>query len=259
MKSSPFILVLALAGVQAPVVAQDAVPKEAGGGRVRYALILPQEKTPEIVKDTERSPFESGQNPDREEGTTEENLVRDILLRMPAVGGASGSQGMRVLLGSMRLVEGGDVPPVIPDQQVALKVKSISSKAIELMWVDKKPTTGPPKILTIPLDVVPKVRHRLPTGAGGAPTAGVGIIRRNGVPVLVAPSEEGFVPPAPSPIVVQDAPEAQEEAMEETAPYLTASTSPEEPQPEVAEPPPTAAPQASVLRMLFGNRPPPVK
>ena len=180
----------------------DAEPKAEGEetqGRVQYLLILPEEKTPELVKAEENNPFEpSNAGAKKDEESSEENHVREILLQLPAVGGASGSQGMRVMLGGMRLVEGGMVPPVLPDQQVALKVKSISSSAIELLWVEKKPTGLPPKILTIPLDGAPKVRYQLPVNgnpvSGGRPAGStMGSLRRNGVAVLLSPAEAGIV------------------------------------------------------------------
>jgi hypothetical protein len=61
----------------------DGTPVE----RVQYALILPEEKNAEMVKAEENNPFEAVTNVSEDEGDTEENRVRDILLTMPAVGG----------------------------------------------------------------------------------------------------------------------------------------------------------------------------
>ncbi|HYF37354.1 MAG TPA: hypothetical protein VD994_18785 [Prosthecobacter sp.] len=225
---------------------------------MKYALVLPEEKSPELVKETENNPFESNAaGLSEDQGTTEENQVRDILMKLPAVGGASGSQGMRVLLGGMRLAEGSLVPPVLPDQQVVLKVKSITSTALELMWVDKKPTNLPPKILTIPLDLGAKVRRQLPgQGTKGSPQAGMGTIRRNGLPVLGAPSEMArspeVLPALPAMTATDEPPEKTVAAAEPPAESLPPAATPE----AAPLPPPADLPQASVLRMLFGNHAP---
>ena len=256
-----FILVsLALAPWFAAAAEEATEAQEESAERVKYALILPEEKTPELVKETEQNPFEPKvRDAGPQEGTTEENLVRDILLRLPAVGGASGSQGMRVMLGGMRLIEGATVPPVIPDQQVTLQVKSITSGAIELIWVDKKNTNLPPKTLTIPLDVGPKVRHQLPAQVAPprqAPVTGMGTIRRNGVPVLVSPVE--VTANAPSAMALPPpgsrhalAPDAEVAVQQESVPPPQAAPPDVDPLP-----PPSGASQASVLRMLFGNHAP---
>ena len=248
-------LVAAAARAQSPAPGQEETQAE----RVQYTFIMPDEKVPELLKEDENSPFESTFDAEKEAvGTTEENQVRDILTRLPAVGGASGASGMRVMLGGMRLVEGGDVPPVLPDQQVRLKVKSITSSAIELVWVEKRPTGLPPKVLTIPLDSAPRVRYQLPPnptapdGAKGAPT--MGSIRRNGVAVLQSPSE---LPNAKPPVMVAA-------ALSDTTRPAVRITSTSNPTPDglpapAPLPPPSDIPEASVLRMLFGNHAPAAK
>lgn len=239
-------------------------------GRVQYTLILPEEKTPELVKAEENNPFESSAvGAEKDEGTTEENQVREILLRLPATGGASGPSGMRVMLGGMRLVEGAEVPAVLPDQQVVLKVKSISSSAVELLWVDKKPTGLPPKVLTIPLDGAPKVRYQLPTQ--GSPNAsarpagvpGMGSLRRNGVAVLLSPAEAGNVQvqvatPVPVPVPVPAPVPAPAAAISPPASPLVTEAGPPAPPPTTADPLPAPAEmsEAPVFRMLFGNHAP---
>lgn len=231
--------------------AQDAAQGEEGEDRVKYALILPEEKTPELVKPEENNPFEMMADPGAQrEGSTEENQVRDLLLGM-AVGGASqGPSGIRVMLGGMRLQEGMEVPAVIPDQQVSLRVKAITPSAIELVWVEKKPTGLPPKLLVIPMDGSPKVRYRMPAGAGGAPGSGgsLGTIRRSEVSAFSRHTDE---PEAPRTSQVG-------------SPFTTpASPSPAPtqapPPPPAAAPAPNSSEEASVLRMLFGNRPPEAK
>lgn len=224
-----------------------------GTERVQYALILPDEKTPELVKPEENNPFETAADGAADdEGDTEENQVRDMLLRMPVGGAVSGIRGVRVMLGGMRLEQGMNVPPVIPDQQVTLRVKSITSAAIELVWVEKKPTGLPPKLLVIPVDGSPSVRYRMPTSPGADPAAGgsMGTVRRPDVSALSRPVADGE-PMVARAQPVETPPPAPSSATPPAAPAAAPKKS--------SSPPPSDAPAASVLRMLFGNRPSPAK
>lgn len=287
--------------------------------RVQYSLILPEEKAPELIRPEETNPFETlGSGQGSSENDTEENQVRDMLLRMPVTGGASGSKGMRVMLGGMRLEAGMEVPPIIPDQQVRLKVKNITPAAVELVWVEKKPSGLPPKLLVIPMDGAPKVRYRMPGGAtdsaergplgtmsragvsafspermqaASAPPAqtpaplppGIRVTRTppasapaNGEPAAPAalppgirvvrnPVEPSQPPaaatPSPAPTVApKAAPAPAEVAASENAEKASGSANKPAPSPSPSPrpaSPATQAPDATVLRMLFGNRPPP--
>lgn len=148
--------------------------------RIQYTLFLPEEKNPELIKTEENNPFEATVNQNEKEGDTEENRVRDILLQMPAKGGGNGPAGMRVMLGSMRLEAGQMVPDVLPDQQVKLKVKTITPKQIEMVWVENKPTGLPPKPFVIDVDVSPRVRYKMPS-PGAADGGGIGTMRMAGI------------------------------------------------------------------------------
>ncbi len=248
----------AFVGVQAQDEgAADPAEEE---GRVQYALILPEEKNAEMVKAEENNPFETAaEGRGNSDGDTEENQVRDLLMRMPIGGAVSGLHGMRAMLGGMRLEAGMDVPPVIPDQQVVLRVKGISSSAIELVWVEKKPTGLPPKLLVIPMDGSPTVRYRMPAGSsdpsqkGGGGGGSMGTLRR--------PDVSAFSPAR----AVQDAGMASAGGGEPPSggaagrgmPATRAGQSPEAASPPA--PSPAAVPEASVLRMLFGNHSPEAK
>lgn len=161
-------LVLAAACVMAPAqenfMPDAAVPGEEKPGDVKYSLILPNQKTSEQVKEGERNPFTKAnqgvQNMDAN-GTTEENEIRDRLARLRVVGVSPGQRGLRVMLGDMVLEPGEDVPQVLPEQTLSLRVGAISSRAIELVWVEKKPTGLPARTLTIPVDLRPYVRSIL--------------------------------------------------------------------------------------------------
>lgn len=250
----PFLAIIACAGF-ATLPGLTAWGQEAeDNGKVQYMLILPEEKTPEMVKPEEHNPFESASDGSKkDDSNSEENQVRDLLLRMRVGGAASGMHGMRVMLGGMRLEQGMEVPPVIPDQQVKLRVKSITTAAIELVWVETKPTGLPPKVLVIPMDGSPTVRYRMPAGGQSAepvPSSS------NGMGMLRRPDVSAFNPsPQPS------AQPAQEVARGQPAAPQPAAES-KQPQPPVPAPapkpstPPSPVPEASVLRMLFGNHPP---
>lgn len=108
---------LLLPGLMLTCMALSSHAQEAAGEgdekRVQYQLVLPEEKTPETVKPEEHNPFESEtealsrQSP----GDTEENRVRDKLLRLPVVGTKRMADGrMRVMLGDIILETGHDVP-----------------------------------------------------------------------------------------------------------------------------------------------------
>lgn len=227
--------------------AQDPLAAQASGAidpeaeqRVHYTLILPEEKTPEMIKAEENNPFEVSAKEAVKDGDSEENRVRDILIAMQAVGGGAGPSGMRVMLGGMRLEEGQQVPNVIPDQQVMLRVKAINAGFIELVWVEKTPTGLPPKPFVIPVDVSPNVRYRLPTGGSDKGGRATGTLRRSDISSTKAAVTEDSVisttitTSAVKAVSVEDKPSQSSEV------------------------PPSGSnvPEASVLRMLFGNHGP---
>ncbi len=138
---------------------------EEGEKRVQYQLVLPEEKTPENVKPEEHNPFESENEALSRQapGDTEENRVRDKLLKLPVVGTKRMTDGrMRVLLGDIILETGCLVPPVLPEQLVELRVKNITAQYIELAWQEKRLTGLPPKLMTIPINIAPQVRYQMP-------------------------------------------------------------------------------------------------
>ncbi len=259
--------------------AQEATSEE-GDKRVQYQLVLPEEKTPENVKPEEHNPFESEnevinrQSP----GDTEENRVRDKLLKLPVVGTKRMADGrMRVLLGDIILETGCIVPPVLPEQMVELKVKNITAESIELAWQEKRLTGLPPKLMTIPINIAPQIRYQmfgqtdaeakeikgpnatmeLPLRDPAAspkvlpPSSPPAILSAEPIPPraqVIADDPRPFSPPrvvnppAPPPPSPQPAPKLAEKPLEPP---------PLEPEPPAAAPPSPAV--ESVVRMLFGN------
>jgi len=168
---STLVLVAGLLPMSGPVIAQQldflpdagatAAPEEEA---VRYTLLMPDDKTSEIIKSEERNPFGKSDDALRElnnKGTNEENMIRDRLAKLRVVGVSPGKNGLRVMLGDMVLEAGQILPPVLADQSVGLKVSKISPEAIELVWVEKKITGLAARGMTLPVDLRPYVRYML--------------------------------------------------------------------------------------------------
>lgn len=261
--------------------AQEAAGEE-GEKRVQYQLVLPEEKTPENVKPEEHNPFESETEAlsRKSTGDTEENRVRDKLLKLPVVGTKRMADGrMRVLLGDIILETGHVVPPVLPDQMVELKVKNITSLYIELAWQEKRLTGLPPKIMTIPINISPQVRYQMfgQTEAESKdnkgpnakmemplrdPAANTAAAPQSSPPPAVSAEPATAAPPRaqvvaddplpfspprliepPSAVPLSTPPPAQEMASTPAKPL----------EPAPPAPPPASPAVESVVRMLFGN------
>jgi hypothetical protein len=160
------VLALAAAAVHAQQMefVADGAPTAPPAEQVKYTLLKPQDKTAETVKDGEHNPFgksDSELQAGDQKGTNEENQIRDRLAKLRVVGVSPDAKGLRVMLGDMVLVPGQYVPQVLPEQTVMLRVGSITSHAIELIWVEKKPSGLPARTITIPVDLRPYVRTKL--------------------------------------------------------------------------------------------------
>lgn len=203
MKYAPLCLSLLLyagTAAHAQVAEAPAETKE----RIRYQLILPDEKAPEVVKPNEPNPFaKSDANAIKaEETSSEENRVKDILKAL----GVSGKKcdpvtGMvsSVMLGDMRLERGAILPPVIADQTVRLRVNSLSDTAIEMFWVEKNKrnmslTQRTPFI--IPINLGPTVRT-----VAYRPVPQAATPDTNGKGAVILLQNPGGAPPAEDPPV----------------------------------------------------------
>jgi hypothetical protein len=256
--------------------AQEAAAEEEGEKRVQYQYVLPEEKTPENVKPEEHNPFESENDAINRQspGDTEENRVRDKLLKLPVVGTKRMTDGrMRVLLGDLILETGGVVPPVLPEQLVELKVKNITAQYIELAWQEKRLTGLPPKLMIIPINIAPQVRYQMlgQTGTEAKETKGTNATMDLPLRDPAANNPKGTPPPTisaepapPRAQLVADDPQPFTPPRMVTPPALSpppslpppaatltiAPQKPVEPQPAAAPPSPAVE---SVVRMLFGN------
>ena len=247
--------------------AQNAAAGEEGEKRVQYQLVLPDEKTPENVKPEEHNPFESESDAlsRKAPGDTEENRVRDKLLKLPVVGTKRMPDGrMRVLLGDIILETGGIVPPVLPEQLVELRVKNITTQYIELAWQEKRVTGLPPKLMIIPINISPQVRYQmLGQSANGANGTKGGTNARMELPLREIPANPTNLPrkalsaepePPRAQIIADDPqPFSPPRVVAPATPAPQQATAPSKP---VETPPATTPPSPaveSVVRMLFGN------
>ena len=261
--------------------AQNSAPPQAGAEegdkRVQYQLVLPDEKTPEPVKPEEHNPFESENelHSRQNTGDTEENRVRDKLLKLPVVGVNRDVDGrMRVLLGDIILETGHLVPPVLPNQLVELRVKNITAQYIELAWQEKRMTGLPPKLMLIPINIDPQVRYVMhgrteeDTKKSRSVNAMMSLPQRDvakntAQPAAPAtPAAPGTAPAAPRAQLVADDPTpfspprmaqpADPAAAQAVASAPAPAEQPQKPQQPAASAPPSPAVE-SVVRMLFGN------
>ena len=136
--------------------------------KVEYALILPEEKAPELVKLTEINPFENATSSQQEDAAnSEQTRIKEVLMALPPVGMSRNSSGRLVAyIGDIRLEEKALVPHVLEDQTLDLRVKEITPNGVTLVWVEKKPTGLPPREELIPMDITPSVTVNLPGRSG---------------------------------------------------------------------------------------------
>lgn len=140
---------------------------------VKYALIMPNDKTSESVKPEDRNPFGRAQEDSKQfKGTSEETMIRDRLMKLRVCGASMDEKGdvSRVMLGDMILTPGQGLPAVLPNQTLALRVGAMTKDKIELVWIEKKTIGLPDRNLVLPVDLRPFVRYRLLGQEPGART-----------------------------------------------------------------------------------------
>lgn len=116
----------------------------------------------------ERNPFIKQQvakveTIETEQSTTasEESRIQAVLSGLEVVGRTRNEAGWRVLLGTLILEPGKELPPVIPDQTQRLRVAEIFETMIEIEWILVDPNE-PPKRFFIPVQLKPAVRSNVP-------------------------------------------------------------------------------------------------
>lgn len=178
-------------------------PGDSKKGPVQFILIKPADKTSENVKADESNPFikvaEQDQNP-AEKGRNEEAKIHERLSKLRVCGvfpTSDEKSSLRVMLADMVLTEGQIMPPVLPDQTLALKVTKITRDTIQLQWLEQKFTGAPPRFITLPIDLRPSVRvvlnGEIPDAKTTAPKKeSKAVSRVNGVRVPSARLEDKF-------------------------------------------------------------------
>jgi hypothetical protein len=220
------------------VFSQEADPDDQT--RLKYQLIMPDEKTPESVKPNEVNPFSKLSNLVEDDSSSEENQVKELLQSLPVAGVSTTAEGgKRVMLGGFKLERGTIVPQVLPGQTVKLRVNSVSDTALEMVWVEKKNTGLPPRMLIIPFNVKPSIRVQL-VGSGAVAGAAAG-----------APKEANYA------IIQTSSPETTNTL---TTPPTTASTQAAQPTPAPPAPTPGEANHpANMLMNLLLSKPQPTQ
>ncbi len=138
-------------------LAATSLPGQAGIG------MLPQDKTPVIVVDSERNPFGKKKVEKATENTiTEESRIRAIFDSLPVRGVTGDPISGKVLLGSVFIEEGSEVPPVLPEQTEKLRVLEVREGTVVLGFLEKSGPAYSRKI-TLRVGLKPHVRFKLPT------------------------------------------------------------------------------------------------
>ena len=125
--------------------------------------ILPEDKTPAVVTETERNPF--GKRATKAvaaqaETESEETKIRSVIENLPLGGMASGSAIVKTLLGPYPVAEGNTLPDMIPGQTEKVRVLSVTEERVELGFVDKDGRAETRKISLL-IHLKPTVRVKL--------------------------------------------------------------------------------------------------
>lgn len=125
--------------------------------------LLPQDKTPVEVDDSERNPFGKKVVKTAEamvETESEEQKIRALVEKLPFGGITRGYGVVKVLLGSFMLEKDGLLPDVIPGQTERLRVMEVSEKHVELGFVEEDGSVSS-RLIKLSFDLKPVVRYKL--------------------------------------------------------------------------------------------------
>jgi len=145
---------------------------DANAGNAASIGILPSQKIPASIDPGDRNPFAARINRDDNatgdfEAESEESKIRQVFANLQVTGHVpSGGGSPRVLIGDIILKEGAPVPQVIVNQTDELRVTRITSKEVEITWMNQIEVDQPSKML-IPINLEPTVPFILP-GSGNS-------------------------------------------------------------------------------------------
>lgn len=127
--------------------------------------LLPQQKASLTVSSSERNPF--GKKPPKkvEQGKaapveSEESKLRDVIGELPLAGVVEARGGVTVLLGSITIRQNDLLPALISGQTEQIRVISVTSKEVQLGFVDADGTANNRK-MRLSVDMTPAVRYKL--------------------------------------------------------------------------------------------------
>lgn len=131
------------------------------------SALEPEKRTPAEVRESERNPFglvslppAAVEETETIDAETEEMRLRRILgnMRITGISGTPGSY--RVLLGSMLLREGEQLPKLFADQAEVLRVARITEREVVLTFAEKDPAI-PARTIGLGYDLQPRPRSLL--------------------------------------------------------------------------------------------------
>lgn len=122
--------------------------------------LLPDDRKPEDVKESERNPFgvvsKVADQMVAAEPMTEQKKIQQVLRAMRVTGVAQSSSGPRVMLGSLSLGVGSELPPLFYGQVETLLVESIDKGKVVLVFGKADPA-GSKRRIVLPYDMKPQV------------------------------------------------------------------------------------------------------
>lgn len=130
------------------------------------SALSPDARKPVEVKANERNPF-AGMGKVSDEAVplaqpvTEQKRIERILRAMRVGGVVESAQGRRILLGSMSLVSGEEVPRLFVNQVETLMVDSIDDRKVVLRFSKPDPSGGK-RLIILPFEITPEVEQLLP-------------------------------------------------------------------------------------------------
>ncbi|MCX7869857.1 MAG: hypothetical protein N2322_07895 [Terrimicrobiaceae bacterium] len=153
--------------------------------KAALAALRPGNRAAVVVAPEERNPFAQKVQPVRpaqfEMLDTEESRLRAILANLPVGGVSAGGQSPAVLMGSLRLAVGQELPKLLPNQAERIRVVSVDENVVVFGFLETNGEVGD-RTLVRSISLAPEVRYKLPSQSparGGPPPSGVfgGVMR----------------------------------------------------------------------------------
>lgn len=146
------------------VTALSALPARAQQSALSIG-ILPEQKSPIIIPESERNPFAvraEQQVQEYYDKESEESRIRRIFANLDVNGVSEGNNGsIKVLVGDLILEKGKLVPKLLQGQTELIIVSDVSEAQAELAWLDKRSSRYDGRKLIIPINMEPSVEFVL--------------------------------------------------------------------------------------------------